>query len=149
LTCYILHKLLAWSPDTSQPGNLSLISTSHCIQYAIALYMLIVHGPTYFSHMHLQSSLVMELKSNLGSLPPTSAILHGPLALWIFTVGMVASQDASTCAWFTTKAMPIARDLELYSWDEISQCIKGVLWYRTQHAEEQFRRLWEEALSII
>ncbi|KAG9189208.1 hypothetical protein G6011_06076 [Alternaria panax] len=147
LTCYVLHKLLAWSPDKSQPGSLSLVSTSQCIRYAIALYMLAIHGPTYFSHAHLQSSLVMELKSNIGSLISISAITHGPLALWVFTVGVVASQDALTSAWFTAKAMPVARDLELHSWDDFSQCIKGVLWYKTQRGEEQFRQRWEEALS--
>ncbi|KAL1796763.1 hypothetical protein ACET3X_005303 [Alternaria dauci] len=149
LTCYLLHKLLAWSPDKSQPGHSSLISASQCIRYAIALYMLIIHGPTYFSHMHLQSSLVTELKRNIESLLPASAIANGPLALWILTVGMVASQDALTRAWFTAKAMSVARDMELHSWDEFSQCIKSVLWYKTQRVEEQFRQRWEEAFSVI
>ena len=149
LTCYILHKLLAWSPDESQPGHANLIATSQSIRCAVALYMLIIHGPTYFSHAHLQSSLVAELRRSIRSLLPMFAIENGPLALWVLIVGMAASQDALTSGWFTAKATTVARGLELRTWDDILQCMEGVVWYKTQRGEEHFRQQWEEALSII
>jgi hypothetical protein len=149
LTCYVLHKLLAWSPDNSQPQLPDWIATSQGIRYAVALYMLIIHGPTYFSHAHLQSSLVGELKRHIESLLPVSAIAHGPVALWVLTIGMAASQDALTCDWFTAKAITVARELKLQAWDDILQCMEGVVWYKTRCGEERFRQQWEKALGIV
>ena len=147
LTCFVLHKLLSWSPSKSQLKYSNSCSTSQCIRYAIALYMLIIHGPTYFSHAHLQSTLVIELKRYIEDLMPTFATANAEIALWILSIGMVASQDTDTSGWFSAYATTLAHDLALYTWVEVRSYLEVVLWYKIQRGEGQFRQRWEEALS--
>ena len=109
--------------------------------------MLIIHGPTYFSHAHLQSTLVMELKRHLEDLMPTFATPNAGIALWVLSIGMVASQDADTSGWFSAYATTLAHDLALCTWLEVRSRLEAVLWYKIQRGEEQFRQRWEEALS--
>jgi hypothetical protein len=91
LTIFLLHKLLAWSPQATQSHSSDSVATSQCVRYALVLYMLIIHGPAYFSHAHLQINLVSQFKTNLeGILAPLSAY-HRPLALWMLLVGLTAS----------------------------------------------------------
>jgi hypothetical protein len=147
LTCFVLHKLLVWSPSTTEPKSSNAIATSQCIRYAVALYMLIIHGPTYFSHAHLQSTLVMELKRYLEDIMPVFTVTHLHIALWVSIIGMAASHDVVTSGWFSAHATTLAHDQDLYTWADVCSCVEAVLWYKTQRGEEQFRRQWEEAMS--
>jgi hypothetical protein len=147
LTCFVLHKLLSWSPSKSQLRSPNSIPTSQCIRYALALYMLIIHGPTYFSHAHLQSTLVINLKEHFEDLMPAFTIANANFGLWILSIGMVASQDAVTSGWFSANAVTLAYGLALHTWKDVRSCLEEVLWYNTQRGEGQFRKRWEEALS--
>lgn len=109
--------------------------------------MLIIHGPTYFSHANLQSTLVIELKRYIEDLMPTFATANAEIALWVLSIGMVASQDTDTSGWFSAYATTLAHDLALYTWVEVRSYLEVVLWYKIQRGEGQFRQRWEEALS--
>jgi hypothetical protein len=147
LTCFVLHKLLVWSPSTKEHKSSNAIATSQCIRYAVALYMLIIHGPTYFSHAHLQSTLVVELKRHLEDIMPVFTVTHAPIVLWVSIIGMVASPDVVTSGWFSAHATTLAHELDLCTWADVCSSVEAVLWYKTQRGEEQFRRRWEEAMS--
>jgi hypothetical protein len=149
LTCYVLHRLLAWSPQPTVPDRFSSLPISQCVRYAVALYVLILHGPTYFSHAHLQSNLVSLLKTHLESILDSLSLSYPPLALWLISVGMAASDGIPTHTWFISQAKTLAEYLQLYDWFDVSPFLEGVLWYRTQRAEWPFQSKWEDVFATL
>jgi hypothetical protein len=148
LTIFLLHKLLAWSPQATQSHSSDSVATSQCVRYALVLYMLIIHGPAYFSHAHLQINLVSQFKTNLeGILAPLSAY-HRPLALWMLLVGLTASHGTPDYDWFTIQAKILADLLHVRAWTDVVSCFEEVLWYQMQSAELLFQARWWEMWAL-
>jgi hypothetical protein len=145
LTIFVLHKLLTWSPKATQTDLCPVVAASQCVRYAVAIYMLILQGPAYFSHAHLQANLVSHLRHHLDSILTLPLLHHGPLTLWMLSVGMVASHDTPEHYWFTSKAKTLVNTLHLHTWDDFVSCFGEVLWSRMQRAELLFQTRWEEA----
>ncbi|PVH91334.1 hypothetical protein DM02DRAFT_678143 [Periconia macrospinosa] len=92
LTCFILHRLLGIETDWSLKTG-----TSEGVRVAIALYMLMLHGPSYYSHASLQYRLTQELRVYIEHCLGTITLIHAPLAIWLTSVGMVASKGSLDC----------------------------------------------------
>lgn len=148
LACFVLHRLLLWSPQSTQCDILEAAEISQCVRYAVALYMLIIHGPTYFSHALLQANATLQLRVHLESSLTSLLLSHGSLALWLLSVGMVASDDTSGRCWFTAQARIAASALDLYIWEDMSIRLEEVLWLKTEQTECLFRQRWEEVWAI-
>ncbi|KAH7123549.1 hypothetical protein B0J11DRAFT_580333 [Dendryphion nanum] len=144
LTCYLLHRLLLWSPP-SEEFQISLDpAASECVRYAVVLYLLILQGPTYFSHTGLQYTMSQRLKVHLADFLNLPLPEHRTLALWLVAVGMTSSAETSDSAWFISQARVLAADLDLCTWDAVLCHLKDVLWLDTKHTEYLFRQQWEE-----
>jgi hypothetical protein len=148
LTIFLLHKLLVWSPQATHLHSSEAAATSQCVRYAIVLYMLIIHGPAYFSHAHLQVNLVSHLRTHVeGILAPLSAH-HTRLALWMLFVGMTASHETPDYDWFTIQVKILADLLHVRAWKDVVFCLEEVLWYQTQRAELLCQARWWEMWAL-
>lgn len=145
LTCFVLHELLRWTPQF-QDADASETSSSHseCFKCTIALYLLILHGPTYFSHAMLQHNLVAQLRVHIENALKNLPCHHAPITLWIISVGLVASKGMPDAVWYGGKAADAADALALYTWDDVVACLENILWYKTPRTDELFKRAWEE-----
>jgi hypothetical protein len=148
LTCFALHRLLAWSPPSQLHNMSEQYYTSESVRCATALYMLLVHGPTYFSHAMLQYNLVVRLKSALEHSLTELVFSHPSLAVWLLSVGMVASEEMLESLWFTTQAGK-ASSLVLSVWEDILENLKDILWSQTPLLEYTFRQKWEDVWAGI
>ena len=137
LTCFVLHKLLA-SSDSSP-----ISSTSKCVRSAIVLYMLIIHGPTYFTHARLQRTITFQLQAGLEEALTALLLTHPSLVVWLLSIGLVASEDTPESPWFTEQAKTAATSLELSSWNQIHNHLTEVLWLTSSHAGTLIRLRWE------
>jgi hypothetical protein len=137
LTCFVLHKLLP-SHDSSPVS-----STSECVRSAIALYMLIIHGPTYFTHARLQRTITLQLQAELQGAFTALLFAHPSLVVWLLSIGLVASEDTRESPWFTEQARTAATTLGLFSWNQILHHLTEVLWLTSSHAEAIIRLRWE------
>ncbi|KAI1565147.1 Fungal-trans-2 domain containing protein [Pyrenophora tritici-repentis] len=147
LTCFVLHKLLLPS-STADLRSPNILETSQCVRHATALYMLNIHGTTYFSHAELQWSLVSKLRDNIESVPGLFMIHHRPLLLWILFVGIVASYGTPHHPWFTTEAELFASYMSLQTWDETALSLEEVLWFKSPRTEHIFRQAWEGIMTV-
>ena len=148
LTCFVLHQLLLLP---SPPLQMTVADAqSACLRYAVALYMLVIHGPTYFTHAHLQSNLVSRLKGYMNEVLDYLYLHHGAIALWIVSVGLVASADTLDSPWFVDQAKALSKSLDLRAWPDIFVHLEMVLWYGgMRHAEIMFQQQWEMVLFVI
>lgn len=145
LTCFVLHQLL--SLPSPQLQRTVVDAASESLRYAVALYMLIIHGPTYFTHAHLQSRLVSRLKGCMGEILDSLSLYHGAIGLWIVSVGLVASVNTEDGPWFHGRAKALSESLGLRVWPDVLVCLEKVLWYSgMRHAEVMFRQRWEMVL---
>ena len=146
LVCFVLHRLL----DTQMNAQHSATppsTTSECFRLALALYLLAVHGPTYFSHARLQYSLMQQLKQHLGNILQSRDTTHSSLTMWLLSVGVVASHGTSDCQEFTTQASRAAVSLGVYVWKDALFHLKKILWFDSQQAERLFRQGWDNVWS--
>ena len=137
LTCFVLHKLLR-SPLITMDSQQTILSK--CLRYATSIYMLIIHGPTYFPHTAILQSLVQELKYCL-SLALSSG-LQDQLSVWLINAGMVGSLATSESRWFLDQASTLRAGLNFQSWEDIKLCLESVLWLQTGTGT-LFRQAWE------
>jgi hypothetical protein len=144
----VLHKLLAWSPQAEQSSSPESVTTSQCVRYAVVIYMLMIHGPAYFSHKYLQATLVSQLQGHLGGILDSLTVCHRPLAVWMLLVGVVASYGTSEYYWFTTQVKILVELLQLYDWEDVVSCLEEVLWFKTKRAERLFQSRWEEMWAM-
>ena len=144
LTCFVVHRLLLSAPDTMSPRPPPPLT--ECIRYAIILYMLIVQGPTYFSHAVLLNATVARLVEQLERLEWTIREC-GSLDVWLLATGMVASAGSMQYQWFFERGRALAASLQLENWDDILVRIKSVLWLETLHGEDVFRPHWDAVLN--
>ncbi|KAF7555152.1 hypothetical protein G7Z17_g2349 [Cylindrodendrum hubeiense] len=143
LTCFVVHKLLLLPPLSPDVSKGSAIS--ECLRYSMALYMLSIHGTTYYSHMALAGAMVFQLKSHLTVLAETDYI-YGPLGIWVLSIGMAATVGTRDYQSFKEHASTAAVTLGLRRWEDILSCLESILWMRTQQ-DELFRQGWEEILT--
>ncbi|KAF2822606.1 hypothetical protein CC86DRAFT_410202 [Ophiobolus disseminans] len=145
LVCFVLHRLLepthARSPDTLPS------STSESVRHALALYLLIVHGPTYFSHVQLQYSLTQELKRDLDESLDSTVTTNASLTVWLLSVGMVASYGSQNSQYFTAEAGVATMSLGLRQWEDVLFHLKETLWLEEQQAEHTFQQAWDGVWS--
>jgi hypothetical protein len=148
LTCFALHKLLAWSPPSQLHHTSQQYYISESVLCATALYMLLVHGPTYFSHAMLQYNLAVRLKTALEHSLARLSISHPSLVIWLLSVGMVASEEMLESLWFTTQAGQTSTCF-LPVWENILGNLKDILWSQTPLLEYTFRQKWEDVWAGI
>lgn len=147
LACFVLHQLLSlpWPPLDMTVAD----AQSVCLRYAVALYMLVIHGPTYFTHAHLQSTLVSRLKEHIDEALDPLYLDHGAIALWIVSVGLVASAGTLDGVWFLDQTKALGECLGLRNWPDVLVRLETVLWYGgMRHAEVMFRQHWEMILHV-
>lgn len=148
LTCFAVHRLLESERPLLHPEPPD-IATSESIRLAITLYLLALHGPTYFSHAALQYTLVQNLRARLEACENTTSLYNGSLALWLLSIGMVASNNTSEFPWFTSAARKPATTLGIHSWPGVLSHLKQVLWMDKQDIEQVFSQSWENVWPII
>jgi hypothetical protein len=137
LTSFTLHRLL------SLPRLINNVySISECLRYGVSIYMFIIHGPTYYSHLHVLDILVSELQSQLTSLSEPQESLF----IWLLLVGAAASAGMNSANWFREKVVTISVALDLHSWDSVEIHLRRVLWLKTR-SQVLFRSVWEEIIS--
>ncbi|KAL4789069.1 hypothetical protein BDV19DRAFT_374664 [Aspergillus venezuelensis] len=140
-TCFVIHRLLLHHPD-SKPGQPAPSPTTECIRYATILYMLFIHGPTYYSHEIFTNNLIRRLISNLETLYSLPRCYES-LDIWIIAIGLVASLNTPQYGWFVDKATHIVSSLQISSWIDILAHIKAILWMETAQSECIFRSHWD------
>lgn len=145
LTCFVVHRLLLSAPNTETSRVLPILE---CIRYAIVLYMLIIHGPTYYSHAVLLNAILthfMEHFEQFEAMPHESDSLD----TWLLAIGMVASTGTPHYRWFVERASALAVLLQLQNWNDALVRIKSVLWLETLQGEDIFRSHWDAVLDSV
>lgn len=149
LTCYAIHKLLLWEPQLEADGVLCDLTASGTVRHALVLYLLIIHGPTYFTHARLQYATVLKLQAQMEYSWLNMLLNHSALVLWLLSVGMVASDGVPEGQWFISQARKAADALNLRSWDDLVVRLRSIVWLQSAPAESLFRQKWQEAWTIV
>ncbi|KAM0189012.1 hypothetical protein ACHAPI_010278 [Fusarium lateritium] len=140
LTCFVVHKLLLTPPLTNSPQ-------SECLRCAMALYMLIIHGTTYYTHTELANTIIQSLKNQLPALAgKTGSVLFGSLQIWVLSVTIASAIDPTDIQWLTYAAKIAANAMGLQSWDDVIVHLRNILWLETERAEV-FRQQWDAILT--
>jgi hypothetical protein len=142
LTGFVLHRLLLLpSLAIAEPKQ---AARSECLRYGAALYMLEIHGTTYYSHAQLANNIMTKLAAHLKTL--TEANEHHALGLWAITVGMVAAVDPIHRRLFIDAAFATASALRLQSWGGVLIHLRSILWVEVPQVE-RFRQEWDNILQ--
>ncbi|KAF9768382.1 hypothetical protein IL306_014324 [Fusarium sp. DS 682] len=140
LTCFVVHKLLLIPPLTASPQ-------SECLRCAMTLYMLIIHGTTYYTHTELANSIIQRLKGQLQPLAgKTGNVYFGSLQIWVLSVTIASATDQNDIQWLTYAAKIAANAMGLQSWDDVVIHLRNILWLETERAG-MFRQQWEAILT--
>lgn len=145
LTCFVLHKLLLLSPLSSDNPKQSAVS--ECFRYAIALYMLTIHGTTYYSHDFLANNMILQLKGHIEPLLQTD-YMRSSVGVWILSVGLAATVGTPHRKWFISQACTEAMVLGLQTWEDALVHLETVFWTRVPQ-EDRIRHKWEEILKVL
>ncbi|KAF8853142.1 hypothetical protein BDZ45DRAFT_598946 [Acephala macrosclerotiorum] len=144
LTCFVVHRLLLLPPFS--PADPKRSATSECLRFALALYTLIVHGTTYYSHADLANRIMAQLETSFKALAWTDFVPDS-LSLWVLSVRMEASNGTGDDQWFIDQACTATVALSLHKWEDVLIRLKSILWIRPQG--ELFRQRWEEVLIAM
>ncbi|KAI4597551.1 hypothetical protein KJ359_004253 [Pestalotiopsis sp. 9143b] len=146
LTCFVIHRLLLLPAfDTDDP---ELSAISECLRYSLVLYLLTIHGTTYYSHHDLSDNLLLQLKGHLETVIRVKDIRGSSLGLWILSVGMIASCNTAYRQWFTAQGCLCAEALNLQTWDDVLLHLNNILWVQSPQ-ENLFRQKWQEILKVM
>jgi hypothetical protein len=145
LTCFVIHRLLRLPPFLLWSAEQSALS--ECLRYAIALYMLHIHGPTYYSHENLANSLIQRLKDFFTALSGKNEV-DSAIGLWILSIGMGVSMRAAEYWWFADRARTTTTSLGLSTWEGVLSRLESILWLRTERGDV-IRQKWQQALNVI
>ena len=148
LTCYVIHKLLLWEPKLQTDSVMCDLTASSIVRHATVLYLLIIHGPTYFSHARLQYATALKLQAQMEYSWLNMLFNHGALTLWLLSVGMVASDGIPEGQWFMSQAQKAAEALDLWTWDDVIVRLRGIVWLDSTAAEQLFQEKWQETWAI-
>jgi hypothetical protein len=136
LAGFVIHRLLPSARDiTNETAPLT-----ECVRYAIILYMFIMQGPTYFTHVVIFSQILGRFVEHLQRREQNT---QDPIDVWFLAVGMVASTGTPHYLWFRDTARATAVSLHLSTWDDASVYIKNMLWLETRQGEGIFRPHWD------
>ncbi|KAL2063861.1 hypothetical protein VTL71DRAFT_4355 [Oculimacula yallundae] len=138
LTCFVLHKLLS-------PSLTELDAISECVRHATAIYMFVIHGPTYYSHAAILHQITFKLQTHLEELTPshkTNSSLH----IWCVSVGMLAATGTGQQEWFISQGSTIARTLGMETWEGVKSCLQDIFALDVR-SEVMFRKVWEPILA--
>ncbi|KAJ4338685.1 hypothetical protein N0V87_003809 [Didymella glomerata] len=149
LTARMVAWLLLWEPELQTDGVMCDLTTSGIIRHATVLYLLIIHGPTYFSHAHLQYATALKLQAQMEYSWLNMLFNHGNLTLWLLSVGMVAAAGIPEGQWFTSQAHKAAEALDLRTWDDVVCRLRGIVWLDSAAAESSFQQKWQEAWALV
>lgn len=149
LTCYVIHKLLLWEPELQNDRIMCDLTASGVVRHATVLYLLIIHGPTYFSHARLQYATALKLQAQMEYSWLNMLFNHGALTLWLLSVGMVASDGIPEGQWFRSQAHKASKALDLRTWDDIVVRLRGIVWLDATAAEPLFQQKWQEAWEMV
>lgn len=145
LTCFVVHKLLLLPPFL--PANTPRSLVSECFRYAMVLYMLVIHGTTYYPNEHLMTKILIKLKEHFTALVSKDDRDHSALKFWILLVSMVAASWTPACDLFMSQAHEAAQNMGIESWDDVVDRLESVLWLRSQQ-DELFRRSWDRVRDM-
>ncbi|EFY87877.1 hypothetical protein MAC_06125 [Metarhizium acridum CQMa 102] len=145
LTCFVIHKLLSLQQPPSDGSSNHHNAVSESLRHALVLYLLIIHGTTYYSHLHMSTLLAKRLRGHLQYLPARGGILDS-LKIWAISIGMVSSFDPIDRAWFASEARSAQASLGLNCWDDVVTHLEHVLWFKTQQ-DNVFWSEWRPILS--
>jgi hypothetical protein len=148
LTCFVLHRLLDQASSSSFCNDSHATPISETIRYATALYMLMAHGPTYYSHVGLQYTMTLQLKYHLERCQDPIIRNKTSLAIWLLSVGMIASHGTCDYHWFAVQAKEEASVMDIETWEGILSCLREVLWMEKQQMETLFRQSWESVWAV-
>ncbi|KFG86026.1 hypothetical protein MANI_010437 [Metarhizium anisopliae] len=145
LTCFVIHKLLSLQQPPCHASNDGHHAVSESLRLALVLYLLIIHGTTYYSHMHMATLLAKRLRGQLQYLPTKGGILDS-LKVWAISIGMVSSFDPIDGAWFASEARSAQASLGLNCWDDVVTHLENILWFKAQQ-DNVFWSEWQPILS--
>lgn len=143
LTCYVIHRLLLLPPLID--GNPMQSAASECLRHAAALYMLVIHGTTYYSHAGLAHIVILQLRYHLMVLVGTS-YMQEPHIIWALSVGMVSTIGGESHQWFLNETRAAAETLDLKTWEDVLMLLQSILWIRVPQ-EELFHQIWNEVFE--
>lgn len=138
LTCFVLHKLLL-------PFPTQLTTMSECVRYAMAIYMFVVHGPTYYSHAAILRQIALTFQKHLQALAQFPD-MNVSLFIWCLSVGMSASIGTDAQEWFHNHATNNSHSLGIKTWDDVKSCLVGIFALDTR-SEAMFRGAWDPILD--
>lgn len=140
LTSFAIHRLL--TPLPTDPGSFSNEASS-CLRLGITIYMLLIQGPTYYTHLGLMQRVLAQLALRLSPGQP----LLSSLDPWLVAVGLAAAHNTTLYQSFQNMAMSRSEYLQLGAWSDCSQRIKDVLWLQVPDKESIFQSHWDTALG--
>lgn len=140
LTSFAIHRLL--TPLSTDTGSFSN-DLSSCLRLGVTIYMLLMQGPTYYTHLGLMGRATAQLASRLSPDRPLSSALD----LWLVAVGLAAAHNTALYQSFQNRARFMSEYLQLGAWSDCSKRIKDVLWLRNPDKESVFQSHWDTALG--
>jgi hypothetical protein len=140
LTCFVIHRL---SPSDFDQAISSGSSDTECMRYGIIIYMLVVHGTTYYPHTFMLNQILMRFETQLAILEAEPRT-YSSFDVWLLTVGMAASTGTEHYHLLLGRARAVAASLQLGGWNEITAHVKSVLWLDTPKNEQLFRSHWDK-----
>jgi hypothetical protein len=139
LTCFVIHRLL---PSPSDLMATVVSPLTECIRYGIVLYMLVIHGTTYYPHTFILDRILRRFETQLTILD-TQPQAHNSLSVWLLTIAMAASVGTNHYHWLSGRAKVIAASLHISGWYEVNIQVNNVLWLDTPQHEQLFRCHWD------
>ena len=113
----------------------------------MVLYMLIIHGTTYYTHTELANNIIQQLKGHLQSLAGRIGnLLFDSLQLWVLSVAIVSATDPTELQRLNLAAKIAANAMGLQTWDDVVIHLKRILWLESERAEV-FRFQWDGILT--
>ena len=146
LTLFVVHKLLLLPPFLPAVTPRTLIS--ECLRSAIVLYMLIIHGTTYYSLQVIITMVLYKLEANLKSLTLPERHEHRALRIWILMVAMTASPESPQYKAHMQQMRILVEGMGLETWDGVLGELESVLWMRSPQ-DSLFRHTWEDICSAV
>lgn len=139
LTCFVIHRLL---PSASDPMISSVSPLTECIRCGIILYMLIIHGTTYYPHTSILNQVLSRFETHLSTLE-TESQAYDSLSVWLVTIGMAASVGTEHYHRLLRRVRVVAASIQLSGWNTVVTHVKNVLWLETPQHEQLFRYSWD------
>ena len=155
VTGFIVQKLLLCTPLTNLGKDMDVALSkspsplSKCFSFSLALYMLFVHGRTYYSHADLAQRLAAEVREHWALTLQQSwcYTTFNILRPWILSVSLVAVEKPSNYEWFQEEARNAADALGLSTWEDVLLHLERVLWWSSLECSEFVRQSWLDILQ--